>query len=75
MNSLTIIKPDDWHIHLREGDMMKAVLESSSRITWPAIFSSSNPPAEMAHPRGSPASAATCIVGINNNKQIITGIL
>ncbi len=26
MHSLTIIRPDDWHLHLRDGDAMKAVL-------------------------------------------------
>ena len=31
-NSIKIIKPDDWHVHLREGDMMKAVIKYSSRI-------------------------------------------
>ena len=31
-NFIRIIKPDDWHVHLREGNMMKAVIEHSSRI-------------------------------------------
>jgi dihydroorotase len=26
MNRLTITKPDDWHLHLRDGDAMRAVL-------------------------------------------------
>ena len=30
MNSITIIKPDDWHLHLRDGDLLKAVIFSSS---------------------------------------------
>ena len=29
---LKIIQPDDWHVHLREGDMMKVVTKFSSRI-------------------------------------------
>ncbi|MDC0195045.1 dihydroorotase [Alphaproteobacteria bacterium] len=32
INSIKIIRPDDWHVHLREGDMMKAVIEHSYRI-------------------------------------------
>ena len=24
--TLTITKPDDWHLHLRDGDLMRAVL-------------------------------------------------
>ena len=31
-NLIKIIKPDDWHVHLREGDMMQAVIQYSSRI-------------------------------------------
>ena len=31
-NFFEIIKPDDWHIHLREGEMLKAVINSSTRI-------------------------------------------
>ena len=30
MKSITIIKPDDWHLHLRDGDLLKAVIFSSS---------------------------------------------
>jgi len=37
MTDLKIIKPDDWHIHLREGDMMKATIESSSRVNGRCI--------------------------------------
>ena len=29
---LEIIQPDDWHIHFREGDMLKLVANFSSRI-------------------------------------------
>ena len=30
--SLRIIQPDDWHIHLREGNMMRAVINDSYRF-------------------------------------------
>lgn len=30
MTTLTLRKPDDWHIHLRKGDMLKAVLPYTS---------------------------------------------
>jgi len=36
-NSIKIIKPDDWHVHLREGNMMKAVNHSSSRVNHRCI--------------------------------------
>jgi dihydroorotase len=30
-NSLTITRPDDWHLHLRDGDALKAVLPDTAR--------------------------------------------
>ena len=30
-NSLTIRRPDDWHVHLRDGDMMRAVVRYTAR--------------------------------------------
>ncbi len=30
-NSLTIRRPDDWHLHLRDGDMLRAVLPETAR--------------------------------------------
>jgi len=38
MTSLTIRRPDDWHLHLRDGDMLKAVLPYSSRHFARAII-------------------------------------
>lgn len=38
MQQLTIRRPDDWHLHLRDGDMMKAVLPYSSRDYGRAII-------------------------------------
>ena len=37
MNRLTIIKPDDWHLHLRDGEAMKVVLADSARRFGRAI--------------------------------------
>jgi len=31
MKTLTIRRPDDWHLHLRDGDMLKGVLPYTSR--------------------------------------------
>jgi dihydroorotase len=31
IDSLTITRPDDWHLHLRDGDAMKSVLPHSAR--------------------------------------------
>ncbi len=31
MNRVTLARPDDWHLHLRDGDLMKSVLVDSAR--------------------------------------------
>ena len=31
MDSLTIPRPDDWHLHLRDGAMLRAVLPETAR--------------------------------------------
>ncbi len=36
--SITIRTPDDWHLHLRDGDMLKAVLPETSRHFARAII-------------------------------------
>tara|TARA_B110000438_G_C15727315_1_gene612632 strand:+ start:54 stop:1097 length:1044 start_codon:yes stop_codon:yes gene_type:complete len=36
-NSIKIIQPDDWHVHLREGKMMETVIDSSARINHRCI--------------------------------------
>jgi dihydroorotase len=38
MTSLTIRRPDDWHLHLRDGDMLKSVLPYTSRHFARAII-------------------------------------
>jgi dihydroorotase len=36
-NSISIRRPDDWHIHLRDGDMLAAVVPYTSRVFARAI--------------------------------------
>lgn len=36
-NKLTIIQPDDWHLHLRDGDMLRTVLPFSAKVFRRAI--------------------------------------
>lgn len=38
MNELTIIRPDDWHLHVRDGDALKAVLPATARQFARAII-------------------------------------
>lgn len=37
MDKLTLIRPDDWHLHLRDGEQMRAVLADSARRFGRAI--------------------------------------
>lgn len=37
MQTLTIPRPDDWHIHLRDGEILKAVLPFTARVFGRAI--------------------------------------
>lgn len=37
INSLTITRPDDWHLHLRDGDVLASVLPDSARQFGRAI--------------------------------------
>ena len=38
VNTLTIRRPDDWHLHLRDGEIMQAVLPHSSSWCARAII-------------------------------------
>ena len=37
VQTLTIRRPDDWHLHLRDGAMLAAVLPYSARVFARAI--------------------------------------
>ena len=38
MTTLTITRPDDWHLHLRDGDMLKGILPETTRHFGRAII-------------------------------------
>ncbi|WP_354625544.1 dihydroorotase [Psychromonas sp. MME2] len=38
MNRLTITRPDDWHVHLRDGDVLNDTLRDTSRYMGRAII-------------------------------------
>ncbi len=38
MNKLTITRPDDWHVHLRDGDVLKDTVRDTSRYMGRAII-------------------------------------
>ena len=35
--TMTLRQPDDWHVHLRDGDVLKAVLPSTARVFRRAV--------------------------------------
>lgn len=38
MQTLTISRPDDWHVHLRDGDMLRTVLPHTAKVFGRAII-------------------------------------
>ena len=45
MNELTITRPDDWHLHLRDGDMLAAVLpDTAQRFARAIVMPNLKPP-------------------------------
>ena len=36
-STLTLIRPDDWHLHLRDGDLMRSVVGATARIFGRAV--------------------------------------
>ena len=45
MNQLTITRPDDWHLHLRDGDAMAAVLsDTAQRFARAIVMPNLKPP-------------------------------
>mgnify|MGYP001567865791 CR=1 FL=1 len=47
--SLTIARPDDWHLHLRDGAMLKAVLPETARHFGRAIIMPNLVPPVVSH--------------------------
>lgn len=37
-NTITIIRPDDWHIHVRSGEMLRAVIDHTARCFGRALI-------------------------------------
>ena len=38
MTTLTITRPDDWHVHLRDGDLLKDTVNDIGRYFGRAII-------------------------------------
>jgi dihydroorotase len=50
MTRISLIKPDDWHLHLRSGDAMKSVVGMSARQMGRAIIMPNlSPPVKSVH--------------------------
>ena len=37
LNNIQIARPDDWHVHLREGGLLQCVINSTTRVTGKCI--------------------------------------
>ena len=49
MTSITLTRPDDWHLHLRDGEQMRAVLpDTARRFARAIIMPNLNPPVVTA---------------------------
>ena len=45
MDKITITRPDDWHLHLRDGDALKAVLpDTAQRFARAIVMPNLRPP-------------------------------
>ena len=45
MSRVTIIRPDDWHLHLRDGEQMRAVLpDTAKRFARAIVMPNLTPP-------------------------------
>jgi len=50
VTEVTLTKPDDWHVHLRDGDMMRMALPWSARVFGRAVVMPNlNPPVVTAN--------------------------
>ena len=49
MNRLTIQRPDDWHVHLRDADALKAVAHFTAERFGRAIVMPNLAPADHHH--------------------------
>ncbi len=38
MTEITILKPDDWHLHFRDCDMPEETVAATARCFWRAIM-------------------------------------
>jgi dihydroorotase len=55
LTSLVITRPDDWHLHLRDGDMMAAVLPHTvRRFARAIVMPNLDPPVTTAAATSSP---------------------
>ena len=46
--TLEIIRPDDWHLHLRDGEMMRGVLPHSRHFARAIVMPNLTPPVVTA---------------------------
>lgn len=63
MTTLTITRPDDWHVHLRDGDVLKDTVRDISRYNGRALIMPNTVPPVT----NTDMALATVIVSLLNN--------
>jgi dihydroorotase len=58
LTRLTLIRPDDWHLHLRDGDVLASVLpDTARRFARAIVMPNLDPPIPQWTMRGPTAGA------------------
>ena len=64
MTTLTITRPDDWHVHLRDGDVLKDTVKDISRYNGRAlIMPNTIPPRERLSDKYNPPHSLGFLTG------------
>ena len=65
MSRITITKPDDWHIHLRDGDMLeRTVNDVAAWAKRAVVMPNRTPPVKtVAYPTAYPTKTMTVLKG------------
>ena len=59
-DKLTLLRPDDWHVHLRDGDLMKSVVGATARQFGRAIVMPNlKPPVDHGGRRPAPIATGS----------------
>ena len=64
MTQMTIRRPDDWHLHLRDGAMLGAVIDDTARHFARAIIMPNLVPPVVTAPKRRPIATGSWLASI-----------